>query len=323
MIDLPEGEATSMRSTPSSRSAFGPIRCCVAAATGRRYSSSAATTGVTRSARAELADARYTNRGLVIALHEARRARFHRRGAHALRRRTHARLQTGQEAQALARELISTCRTPWRPEPWLGARPCTADMNPRDRCGAPAPWPPRLRTSALPTALHARLASGGCCRAMSGRCADGRPGAAFDTVIPGVTAGATRRAAPGRRASQSFSVAPACAAANRIEPLQSIRLTAKSSGQREGRQHHDAGEHRVHVQRALGLQDQIAHAAAPSPGTHPPPRPRRPGPPTCAGWRTPSWWPLGRYTWRSSWRRFAPSMRALSSSVGLTSRTPW
>src|SRR5262245_17110639 len=31
--------------------------------------------------------------------------------------------------------------------------------------------------------------------------------------------------------------------------------------EREGGQHQDAGEHRVDVERALGLQDQIAHAA--------------------------------------------------------------
>ena len=32
---------------------------------------------------------------------------------------------------------------------------------------------------------------------------------------------------------------------------------------------------------------------------------------------------LGRYTVRSNWRWLAPSMRALASTVGLTSRTPW
>ena len=32
---------------------------------------------------------------------------------------------------------------------------------------------------------------------------------------------------------------------------------------------------------------------------------------------------LGRYTWRSNWRWLAPSMRALASTTGLTSLTPW
>jgi hypothetical protein len=32
---------------------------------------------------------------------------------------------------------------------------------------------------------------------------------------------------------------------------------------------------------------------------------------------------LGRYTVRSSWRWLAPSIFALASTTGLTSRTPW
>ena len=82
----------------------------------------------------------------------------------------------------------------------------------------------------------------------------------------------------------------ACATAARSRP----RAAASSSGaarsgptsgveqQRERGEHEDAGHHGVDVERALGLQDQVADAAAPSRGTRRPPRRRRPGRRRCA-----------------------------------------
>ena len=60
-------------------------------------------------------------------------------------------------------------------------------------------------------------------------------------------------------AAQSFSVSPA-AGCHFIRRF-SIRPTARVEHQREHRQHHDAGHHGVDVERALGLQDQVADAA--------------------------------------------------------------